>query len=171
MNRHISWFKFPATPSTLYLLDRIPSKTFTIIWIKIVVGSNSQQNLQPYICWIQLQAKYSTSLDQFPSKTFNMCWITFQAKPSTLYESTYLSDQIPCKSFNMIFVGSHSQQHLQYWLDRIPSKTFNIIRILYESMYLLYQNPSRSFNLIWIDIFVGSNSKQHLEQYMNQHIC
>ena len=113
INQDIRWIKSPAKPSTLYLLDPITSKIFHI------VGSTSQQNLQ-YV------------LDHIPSKTFNI----------TIFESTYLSDQIPCESFNVIFVGSHSQQHLQYWLDRIPSKTFDII---------------------WVNICVGSNPKQNLQ--------
>ena len=116
MTQRMCWIKFQAEPPRLDLLDQIPSNTFNIIFSNIVVGSHSQQNLQPYMIQhirIKFPAKppslcASTSLlDQIPSKTFNImnqrtCCIRFPADRSTLYASTYLLDQIPSKTLNSI---------------------------------------------------------------------
>jgi len=151
MKRHIHWFKFPATPSTLYLLDPITSKLFNIDWINfpaepsIFVGSHSKQNLQHYmnrhICRIKFPAKASTwySLDHIPSNTCNIGWIEFLARPSTLYDSTYVLDQIPSRFSNIRFVGSNAKQDLQHYMNQhscwitFPAKPST----LYDSTYLL----------------------------------
>ena len=136
MNQIIWWINFLVKPSTLdeatYLLAQIPSNTFNLIF----VGSNSKQNLHHYM-------------------NQDIRWIQFLAKPST----SYLLDPITSNIFHI--AESISKQHLQYVLDHIPSKTFNLTS--FESTYPSDQIPCESFNVI----FVALHSQQHLQYWLD----
>ena len=114
------WIQFQAEPPRLDLLDQIPSKTFNIIWINIVVGSHFQQNPQPYMIQHNRWIKFPANLNRYVHQ--HICWIEFQAKPLTLYESAYLLYQIPSRSFDLIridiSVGSNSKQNLEQYTNQ-----------------------------------------------------